>query len=87
MEKTKEMPWWVFLAFSSIETRKGALNLIGICILFALYCVPWSLYAPGHEWAGKLFRIHDWSWFAMMVPMSLWYVLSFRWVERNGEWA
>ena len=30
MEKTKEMPWWVFLAFSSIETRKGALNLIGI---------------------------------------------------------
>jgi len=87
MEKTKDMPIWVFLAFSSINTRKGAMLLIGACVLFTVYCVPWSIFLGSGNWVARIFLIEDWSWFAMMVPISLWYWLSLKWIDNNPGWA
>lgn len=87
MQKTKDMPLWVFLAFSSIETRKGALTLIWSSIAFSLYCIPWNHYFQGNQWMSQLFLIDDWEWFAMMPPMILWYWLSMRWLDKNNGWA
>ena len=86
MQKTKDMPLWVFLAFSSIETRKGALMLIWSSIIFSFYCVPWSHYFNGNYWISKVFLLDDWEWFAMMLPITLWYWLSMRWLDKNGGW-
>lgn len=86
MERTKNMPIWVFLAFSSINTRKGALLLINACILFSIYCIPWSLLIPESGLVNSLFLIDDWSWLAMMVPIVFWYILSFKWIDKNSGW-
>ena len=87
MKKTNDMPIWVFLALSSIETRKGALILIGISVLFSIYCLPWSTFTDSQIWVGKVFLINGWSWFAMMVPITVWYWVSMKWVDSNGGWA
>ena len=87
MENTKGMPLWVFLAFSSIETRRGAWILIYACAAFTLYCLPWPLFFPAVGWVATLFLIDDWSWIAMMIPMIGWYLLSLRWVDKNGGWV
>lgn len=87
MEKTDNMPLWVFLAFSAIDTRKGALILIWVCLAFTLYCLPWSQFITGQDWIKKLFLIEDWSWFAMMVPITLWYWLSLKWLDNNSGWV
>ena len=71
MEKTGNMPVWVYLAFSGIASRKGALRLIGACAVFSIYCIPWGLLFPDRGWVVKLFLVEDWSWFAMMVPVML----------------
>ncbi len=86
MKKTDTTPLWVFLAFSSIETRKGALILIWSSILFSLYCIPWVSYFSDNQWVVKLLLIDDWEWFAMMLPMVAWYWVSLRWVDRNSGW-
>lgn len=86
MEKTKKTPLWVFLAFSSISTRKGALILIWSCIIFSIYCIPWSLLFQNQGWIETLFVIDDWSWIAMMAPICLWYWLSLKWVDNNTGW-
>ena len=70
-----------------LERRVGALWLIGACVLFTLYCIPWSLYLAEPAWIATIFRIADWSWFAMMVPICLWYWLSVKWVDRHGGWS
>jgi hypothetical protein len=86
MEKTENMPIWVYLAFSSISTRKGALLLILFCLVFSVYCIPWQLLFPGRDWVVQIFLIKGWSWFAMMVPITLWYWLSLRWIDNNSGW-
>ena len=86
MEKKDGMPLWVFLALANIRRRHGALWLIASSGLFTLYCLPWSRYFAGTNWVEKIFLIDDWSWFAMMVPITLWYWLSLRWVDSHGEW-
>ena len=86
MEKKDTMPLWVFLAFSSINTRKGALTLTWACVVFTLYCIPWSLFFSDQTWVAKIFLIDDWSWLAMMVPMVIWYWLSLRWFDNNLAW-
>jgi len=86
MEKKDNMPLWVFLAFSSINTRKGALILIWGCVVFSFYCIPWVKFFADQEWVRKIFLIDDWSWIAMMVPMVIWYCLSLRWVDKNAVW-
>jgi len=86
MKKTGDVPIWVYLAFSSIATRKGALLLIGSCIVFSVYCIPWVRIFPDRDWVGRLFLVDDWSWFAAMVPITLWYWLSLKWVDSNTGW-
>lgn len=81
----KKMPLWVLLAFSSIHKRKHALILIWACILFTVYCLPWSLFIS-NELVLNLFLIDDWSWIAMMLPISLWYILCLRWMDKNKAW-
>jgi len=85
MEKTKNMPLWVFLAFSSIETRKMALILTWVSVVFTLYCIPWVNYTDS-SLVKTLFLIDDWSWAAIMVPICLWYWLSIRWLDKNSAW-
>ena len=62
MQKTDDMPLWVFLALSSINTRKSALLLIWSSLIFSLYCIPWVNFFQGNEWVAKLFLLDDWSW-------------------------
>lgn len=87
MEKTDNMPIWVYLAFSSITKRTSALLLIYSCMAFSVYCVPWGLLFPDRKWAVQIFLIDDWSWMPIMVPMTLWYWLSLRWIDKNIGWA
>jgi hypothetical protein len=87
MQKTDDMPLWVFLAFSSIETRRGALLLLWSCLAFTVYSIPWVLYFKDIVWISTIFLIEDWSWVAMMAPITLWYWLSLRWVDRRSRWA
>lgn len=86
MEKTEKMPIWVFLAFSSIETRKGALILIWVCAVFSLYCLPLPLFFENNELVKTIFLIDDWSWIAMMAPITLWYWISMKWLDNNSGW-
>lgn len=86
MEKKENIPLWVFLAFSSIKHRSGALWLIASCIVFMLYCVPWTQYNLGPAWMGKVLLIKDWDWFAWTAPITLWYYLSLRWVDKHNAW-
>jgi len=86
VDKTENMPIWVWLAFSSIETRKVALLLIFACAMYAIYCIPWNQFFPDHDWITQIFLVEDWSWFAMMVPITLWYWLSLRWIDTNSGW-
>ena len=87
VDKTDNMPLWVFLAFSSISTRKGALILTWVCFAFSIYCLPWVQFFPGQELVATLFLIDDWSWVAMMVPITIWYWLSLRWLDNNEGWT
>ncbi|HYQ73049.1 MAG TPA: hypothetical protein VET88_14110, partial [Gammaproteobacteria bacterium] len=68
MQKTDTMPVWVYLAFSSITSRKGALWLIFACAAFSIYCIPWTVLFPERDWIRQLCLIDDWSWFAAMIP-------------------
>jgi len=86
MKKTDSTPLWVFLAFSSIETRKSALILMWSSLVFSIYCIPWVNYFNGNFWVAKLFLINDWEWFAMTLPMTAWYWLSLRWIDKNAGW-
>ncbi|MFT4672924.1 MAG: hypothetical protein ACJA2O_002900 [Candidatus Azotimanducaceae bacterium] len=86
MEKKENTPLWVFLAFSSISTRKGASVLIFSCLIFSVYCIPWSQFFVQQEWVSTLFLIDDWSWVAMMVPIVIWYLLSLKWMDKNLGW-
>jgi hypothetical protein len=86
MKKADDMPLWVSLAFSSIESRKVALWLVFGCVLFSAYCIPWANYFGSVDWVVKIFLIDDWSWFAMMVPITLWYWLSLKWIDNNSGW-
>ncbi len=86
MEKDEKTPLWVFLAFSSINTRRGALILIGVSVLFTLYCVPWTLFVTEPAWLKQVFLIEDWSWLAMMVPVLIWYAVCLAWCDRNSVW-
>lgn len=87
MQKTDRMPMWVFLAFSSIETRKGALLLILSNVLFNGYCIPWVNFYAESAWVAKLFVVTDWEWFIWSAPMNIWYWLGLRWIDKNHGWA
>lgn len=75
MEKTTNMPSWVYFGLLNINTRKGALILFWSCFIFSLFCIPLSYY------------LNDWSWAAVMFPISLWYWLCIRWVDKHASWG
>ena len=85
MKTIEKTPIWVSLAYANIHTRKVALWLIISCVVFTLYCVPWVQFSK-NQWVAKLFLIDDWSWLVMMVPMTIWYWVSFKWVDKNKGW-
>ncbi len=87
MQKKDDTPLWVFLAFSSIETRKAALILVWSCVLFTLYSIPWVLFIRDQPWVEKIFLIDDWSWVLMMVPLVIWYILSLHWMDKRSAWV
>ena len=88
MIKTKNTPLWVFLAFSSIESRKGAIMLITACILFTAYCIPWvTLIRSEGTLLGSIFLIDDWSWAGMMIPICLWYIACLKWMDKHDGWT
>jgi len=89
MINTKSTPLWVFLAFSAIESRKGALILIWSCIAFTIYSLPWTLFLGEllGDLGKKIFLIEDWSWAGMMIPITLWYLASLIWMDRNNGWV
>ena len=60
--------------------------LILSCILFTVYCIPWSVLLPGHDWIATVFLLEDWSWFAMMIPITLWYWISLKWIDKHSGW-
>ena len=86
MEKRDNTPMWVFFAFSSIETRIGAMRLIWASVVFTLYCLPWPLFLSTQDLFIDKILIEDWSWFAMMVPVIIWYWLSLRWMDTHAGW-
>jgi len=88
MIKTKNTPLWVFLAFSAIESRKGALILIWACVAFSIYSLPWVLFLGDKlgETGKFILFVDDWSWIGMMVPITLWYCASLIWMDRNDGW-
>lgn len=59
------------------------------CALFTLYCLPWNNLLNGalDNSIGPLLLIDDWSWAAMMAPMTLWYIASLRWMDRHDGWV
>lgn len=79
MDRTPNMPMWVFLGLANVNTRKGALILFLSCLLFSIATVPLA-YLQVWEWL-------DWSWPALMFPCSLWYWLCIRWVDKHQAWA
>ncbi|MES2637748.1 MAG: hypothetical protein V4605_10505 [Pseudomonadota bacterium] len=85
MKQIDKTPFWVTLAYANVHTRKMALILVITCVLFALYCVPWVLFSK-NAMVAKLFVIDDWSWVAMMIPMTIWYWISLKWVDKNAGW-
>lgn len=87
MNNTEQTPVWVRLAFSNITTRKGALLLILASVVFTVYCVPWPRLVTTPHWLEKLLVADDWSWFATMVAITIWYWLGLRWIDRHRGWA
>jgi len=89
MIKTKNTPLWVFLAFSAIETRKGALLLIWSCVVFSIYSIPWTLLLGDSlgELGKKILLIDDWSWVGMMIPITIWYYISLIWMDKHEGWV
>ncbi|VAW77000.1 hypothetical protein MNBD_GAMMA14-852 [hydrothermal vent metagenome] len=61
--------------------------LVWASIIFSIYTIPWSRLFANHEWIVSLFLIDDWSWFAMMVPITFWYWISLKWLDRNAAWT
>ena len=85
MKQIDKTPLWVKLVYANVHTRKMALIMVIFCVVFTFYCVPWAQFSTNTT-VTKLFLIKDWSWVAMMIPMTIWYWLSLKWVDKNAGW-
>ena len=85
MKKIDKTPLWVSLVYANVHTRKMALIMVIFCVVFTFYCVPWVQFSKSSV-VTELFLIEDWSWFAMMIPMTIWYWISLKWVDKNAGW-
>ena len=75
MNDKPKSPLWVSLGLANIETRKGAMILFWGALVLSVCSIPLSYY------------LDDWSWAAMMFPITLWYWLCIQWRDRNSAWA
>ena len=85
MKQLDNTPLWVQLAWASVPTRKMAMYLIISCVVFAIYCVPWVKFSA-NPLVAKLFLLTDWWWFTSMIPLTIWYWLSLKWVDQHHGW-
>lgn len=85
MKLIDKTPIWVSLIYANVPTRKVALIIVISCAIFALYCVPWVQFSQ-NAIVPKVFLIDDWSWVAMMIPMTIWYWVGLKWVDKNAGW-
>ena len=85
MKKIDKTPLWVSLVYANVHTRKMALIMVIFCVVFTFYCVPWVQFSKSSV-VTKLFLIEDWNWFVMMIPMTIWYWISLKWVDKNAGW-
>ena len=85
MKQLDHTPLWVSLAWASVPSRKMAMWIIASCGLFAIYCVPWVMYSP-NPLVAKVFLLNDWWWFTSMIPLTIWYWLSLKWVDKHDAW-
>jgi hypothetical protein len=85
MKQMDSTPLWVRLAWDAIPTRKMAMGMIIVGILFTLYCIPWVKFSA-HPLVAKFFLIDDWWWSGPMFPLIIWYWLSLKWVDNNNGW-
>jgi len=85
MKVIDKAPIWVKLAYANVHTRKMALIMVIFCVVFALYCVPWVQFSQ-NPMVGKVFLIHDWSWFLSMIPLTIWYWAGMKWLDKHAGW-
>lgn len=85
MKQIDKTPLWVTLVYANVPTRKMALIMVIFCAVFTFYSVPWVQFSK-NAMVAKLFLIDDWSWVAMMIPMTIWYWLGLKWVDKNAGW-
>jgi hypothetical protein len=86
MEKTDNMPMWVFFGLSSIKTRKGGMLLFWSCVLSGILFLPWITLFPGMTFIPKSLRLEDWSWAGITFACAIWYWFCVRWVDKNASW-
>lgn len=75
MERTDEMPEWVYLGLWGLNSRIAALSFMWICAVVGSV----SLVATG--------RYPMAQWGAYMLLAVPWYWLSIRWVDQHGSWT
>lgn len=85
MKVSETTPMWVQLAWGNVGARKIAVWMIVFCVLFMLYCIPWTQFSS-HPVVAKLSLINDWYWAGSMLPLTIWYWLSLKWVDRHNAW-
>jgi hypothetical protein len=87
MKRTDNMPIWVTPHFRVPQPENGFVADVGLCgVVCSGSCIPSRLVLPGRAWVMQLFLINDWSWFAMMLPITFWYWLSVRWIDNHSGW-
>lgn len=73
MEKTENMPPWVYWGLWGINSRKVALGFSIFTLIIFLCLIPIGIMIQDYVLIGFIF-----------VP--LWYWLAIRWVDKNSSW-
>lgn len=86
MERKDGMPWWVLIALSNFETRKGAMNLVYACAAFVVLFIPFPYITAAMPY------FDEWTWFeaieysSMSLLMTAYYYKAVLWVDENSSW-
>jgi hypothetical protein len=80
------VPFWVHAAVSSVSTRRGGYWLVASCIVCLVYCLPWPDLLGIRARFSPWYLAPDWSWAALMLALSAWYVSAVRWMNRHDAW-
>lgn len=83
--ESQSPPLWVQLALSTVKSRQGALGLIALNVVVAIYCLPWNHFINS-PWTYNWYVAQDWSWSLFMLAVIAWYVASLAWMEKHRAW-